>query len=169
MDKSQKNMWSQRSKKYILLWFYFCEIQEYAKLISLGKIKILVARSRWRGWLTPTRDPCRVTKRLWVLTEPLVTWDLHIYQNSSDCTLKALALHCLSVLPQLFTKVLQSFCAFWGYGWRKHLGCQSTVGTIVVLVFFLVVKKPSHNCLGNTDLNRGFMCITGFMWGKELI
>ena len=63
----------------------------------------------------------------------MVTLNLHIYQKSSNCTLKALTIHCRQILPQRFTKVLRSCCAFRGHGGYSALalrGCVSTSATL---------------------------------------
>lgn len=63
---------------------------------------------------TATRELYKVIKMFCVLIGMMVMLDLHIYQKSSNCTLKALTIHCRQILPQLLTKVLQSCCAFRG-------------------------------------------------------
>lgn len=76
--------------------------------------------------VTATRELSEVIEMFCVLIGMMVTLNLHIYQKPSDCTLKTLIVHCRQILPQLFTKVLQSCCA-WGHGGYSSLalrGCM---------------------------------------------
>lgn len=105
---------------------------------------------------TATRELSKVIKMFCVLIGMMVMLDLHIYQKSSNCTLKALTIHCRQILPQLFTKVLQSCCAFRGHRRYSTLTLRVCVRAKKLLFF------------GNSHINR-VMYIIGFMWGKELI